>query len=425
MNPTWPLPWQRLHRRLVATLSLLIVLLVSAAWGAWAVMIDRERSTQIASEVTNALAQAVALSLNRGWVDEGATPFPPLLIWQGLPPVDSQSVPLAPPWPVELSGVTEIEAWEKGEQRGVTLLLSDGRLLSAILALPAPPAGREQWGWALLALVVIAVGSGALAYWVVWRSIAPMIAALLQLDTAEQRNPRAQPADDATSATVAWLQRQIDALVRERAVMIAGIAHDLRTPLTRLRLRCEVLPDGAERAGIERDLDELTHLAEQANAYLHSLTPSLKPEQRDLAAWLHERFADRREVLLDLPASAPLVTDYALLARLLDNLEMNALAHGRHLWLTVTAEAEGWRVVVDDDGPGIPADAREAVLAPFVRLDAERSRERGHGVGLGLAIVRNLAARLGDGVTLAESPRGGLRVLIRLRPLVSSQRNGD
>jgi two-component system osmolarity sensor histidine kinase EnvZ len=101
----------------------------------------------------------------------------------------------------------------------------------------------------------------------------------------------------------------------------------------------------------------------------------------------------------------------------MDNLVENGLAHAQRVWISLAPEPNGWVVQVDDDGPGIPEAERERVFAPFVRLDAARSREAGRGVGLGLAIVRNLAEQLGDGLVLSESPYGGLQVRIRLRQL--------
>lgn|GEM_PF-2111344 len=423
MSNDWQQAWRRLQIRLVATLTLLIVVLVATSWGFWVTMIAQERQAHVAEQVKNALTQAAELLANGGWLYEGATPFPPLLVWQGLPPPGSQVQPLRDPWPETLPGIGAPVAWVSAEQEGVTVLLSDGRPLSATLLLPPPPS-REGMGWALLALLVVAAGSGALAYWGLRQVMQPLLSAISVVaqgtvaandDAAAHGGvPRHR---GATAATIAWLEAQIERLVRERTLLISGIAHDLRTPLARLRLRAELLPEDEVRQGIVRDLDELTYLADQANAYLHSLAPPLAVECHDLVQWLKTRYGDWPAVTLVVPPSAPLATDFGLLARLMDNLVENGLAHAQRVWISLAPESNEWVVQVDDDGPGIPEAERERVFAPFVRLDAARSREAGRGVGLGLAIVRNLAERLGDGLVLSESPYGGLQVRIRLRQL--------
>jgi signal transduction histidine kinase len=214
------------------------------------------------------------------------------------------------------------------------------------------------------------------------------------------------------------MKAQIRALVGERTRVLAAIAHDLRTYLTRLRLRAEFIDDPDHRARAVRDLDEMTALINDTLllADRDSAPPSY-PERVEIAHALAE-IVDAHRELGETVTLAPVPDDLALAAtplslrRILDNLIANALRHGNAVAVSAHATGETVDIIVEDDGPGVPADALASLGIPFQRFDPSRSRETG-GAGLGLAIVRALASRDHAEVTFAQGSPTGLRVTIR------------
>lgn len=210
------------------------------------------------------------------------------------------------------------------------------------------------------------------------------------------------------------MKTRIGDLVAERTRMLAGIAHDMRTYLTRLRLRAEFIDDPGQRARAAADLDEMAALLDDTLLFARrdaerERTPERIALPEELAA-----FAALREEMGDPVTLAP-VPDLAISAeriafrRMLANLVDNAVRHGAQVRIAAHGEDEGEGVViaVEDDGPGIPADALARLGEPFGRLDPSRDRQTG-GAGLGLAIVRALADREGATVTFANRAEGGL-----------------
>jgi two-component system osmolarity sensor histidine kinase EnvZ len=222
-----------------------------------------------------------------------------------------------------------------------------------------------------------------------------------------------------TNRSFNQMVRDLEQLEADRALMLAGISHDLRTPLARIRLRLESLPEDETRAGIERDLSEMQRLIELSLDYARSLTPRLEYQEVDLVAFTadlldlyHEGGA---EIEADLPASALTAhLDPTALGRILANLLDNALRYGTRAKLRLRSLAGGFcEFVVEDDGPGIPPEARETVLEPFVRLEPSRNPRTG-GTGLGLSIAANLARALQGRLCLESVQPHGLRVVLRL-----------
>ncbi|WP_428946184.1 two-component system sensor histidine kinase RstB [Pantoea sp. FN060301] len=213
----------------------------------------------------------------------------------------------------------------------------------------------------------------------------------------------------------------INTLVASKKQLTDGIAHELRTPLVRLRYRLAMSDNltEAQAAAFNRDIGQLESLIDEMLTYARLDRPevALHPQWLDLTSWLEERLADIRLVNrgfifeLDRPQQ-PLgsVTDSRLMARVLDNLVNNALryATGR-IRVGISLDAEFLSLQVEDDGPGIPLAERERVFEPFVRLDPSRDRATG-GCGLGLAIVHSVAQAFGGRVSIDASPLGGARV---------------
>lgn len=214
------------------------------------------------------------------------------------------------------------------------------------------------------------------------------------------------------------MKAQIRALIDERTRVLAAIAHDLRTYLTRLRLRAEFIDDPDHRVRAVRDLDEMTALINDTLLLAdRDSAPPSHPERVAIAHTLAE-IVDAHCELGETVTLAPVPEDLAIAAtplslrRVLDNLIANGLRHGNTVAVSAQATGETVDIVVEDDGPGVPTDALASLGIPFQRFDPSRSRETG-GAGLGLAIVRALASRDRAEVTFARGSAAGLRVMLR------------
>ncbi|MFM0242513.1 ATP-binding protein [Paraburkholderia phytofirmans] len=212
------------------------------------------------------------------------------------------------------------------------------------------------------------------------------------------------------------MMRRLNEAGDDQAVMLAGVAHDLKAPLTRLKLRASVLVAENERAGLIRDVDSLTNIVQQFLEFAGQSADAGPPVEVD--DFLQEQFSasDSTEAplfTLDLRAGSSFKLPRTLLDRLVTNLVDNALEHGAPPVDIATARTDGhWVISVRDRGPGIPDDRIAAAMKPFVRLDAARGGE-GH-CGLGLAIVARLAHDRGGRCHVRNHAHGGLEVRIEL-----------
>jgi two-component system, OmpR family, osmolarity sensor histidine kinase EnvZ len=216
------------------------------------------------------------------------------------------------------------------------------------------------------------------------------------------------------------MRERIRRQLRTRTEMLAGISHDLRTPLTRMKLELAMLPDdGSIRDSIRElgdDVQQMEHMIQEYLAFARgegreeairvSLRELLEDVVNDyLRLNAAVTLADGDDVLMDIR-----VTGFR---RMLHNVIDNALRYGRHCEVRLHLAANHCEVMVDDDGPGIPVSKRDEVFKPFNRLDPSRNIKTG-GVGLGLTIARDIALAHGGSIRLESSPQGGLRVVIRL-----------
>ena len=213
----------------------------------------------------------------------------------------------------------------------------------------------------------------------------------------------------------------INRLVASKKQLIDGIAHELRTPLVRLRYRLAMSDNlsQSESQALNRDIGQLESLIEELLTYARLDRPrvDLNLQLLDVARWLQERIDDVRAlhpqlaITLDLPQRENTgMADRRLLERVLDNLVNNALRYTRQrLRISLWFDGDDGILQIEDDGPGIPPQERERVLEPFVRLDPSRDRATG-GCGLGLAIVRSVALALRGQVTIGNSALGGASV---------------
>lgn len=235
-------------------------------------------------------------------------------------------------------------------------------------------------------------------------------------------NPRG--ASEVRSAATAFLsmRARIERQIEQRTMMLSGVSHDLRTPLTRLKLSVSLMDPDEETALILRDLDEMEEILDEFLAFARGdseeqdehVSPKSLAEQMAQNASRNER---RVELTFDgaADADAPVKMRRPAVQRAISNLLSNALKYGDKIRLNVYTGAGFVEFVVEDNGPGIAADQRANAVKPFARLDAARNQDMGVGVGLGLAIAADIARSHGGSLTLSESDDlGGLKAAFRL-----------
>jgi signal transduction histidine kinase len=214
------------------------------------------------------------------------------------------------------------------------------------------------------------------------------------------------------------MKTRISGLVSERTRVLAAVAHDMRTYLTRLRLRAEFIDDAEQRAKAAADLDEMAALLDDTLLLARQdADQALDLERLDLGAelaWIVAAHAELGRAVALEPVAASLEVSASRLAlrRMLANLIDNGLRHGDRVRVSARADGDAALVEVADDGPGVPPDTLDRLGEPFGRLDPSRDRATG-GAGLGLAIVKALAERQGGAVRFGNQPGGGLIVGLR------------
>lgn len=303
----------------------------------------------------------------------------------------------------------------------ISTRLADGRWLNAGMSVP-PPSLR----WAMPSLLSMAVMAVALSLIVVvmvrriTRPMAELAAVAERFGRGETVAPIAErgPVDvRLTTRAFNRMQERLQRFVQDRTRMLAAISHDLRTPITSLRLRAEFIDDEETRAKILATLDEMQRTTEATLAFAREEATREDTRTVDLAALVESLCDDLADLDMDVRFAGARKTPYACrpvaLRRALRNILENAVAYGRRARVALHGTTDAFEITVDDDGPGIPEDEFERVFAPFVRLEESRSPETG-GIGLGMAIARTIVRGHGGEIHLANRPDGGLRVTIRL-----------
>jgi two-component system osmolarity sensor histidine kinase EnvZ len=212
------------------------------------------------------------------------------------------------------------------------------------------------------------------------------------------------------------MRERIQRQITQRTEMLAGVSHDLRTPLTRMKLQLAMLGDGPEIEELRDDVLEMERMIEGYLAFARG-EGAESPRQVDLTELLQDAIASvRREgatVDLSLDGPLPVVLRPQAIRRCLANLLSNARRHASRIWVSAARRGEAIEVIIDDDGPGIPDEKLEDVFRPFYRIDISRNVETG-GTGLGLTIARDIARNHGGDIVLGRSPQGGLQCRVRL-----------
>ncbi len=215
------------------------------------------------------------------------------------------------------------------------------------------------------------------------------------------------------------MQEQIRGYMAERMQILTAVTHDLKTPLTRMRLRLEKCTDETPKDRLRADIDAMQSLVEEGLELARSLDATESMQPVDLNALLQSLCDDAAEAGLDV--TYRVTTDYGIivmgrpnrLSRVFENIIDNAIKYGHYARVSLEQRGRIALVQIRDGGPGIPDESLQEVLRPFVRLDASRSRDTG-GTGLGLAIAVNLLKVQQGSLSLRNHPQGGLEVSVQL-----------
>jgi signal transduction histidine kinase len=213
------------------------------------------------------------------------------------------------------------------------------------------------------------------------------------------------------------MQERLRRFIDDRTQMVAAMSHDLKTPLTRLRLRAELIRNEAQRRKMLTDMDDMTAMIESTLAFVRDDAKREAPLLVDLGALVESVCENAMDAGGSVDVTAKqginLTCRPIAISRAVANLIDNALKYGGCARVTLDGDRDRAVVTIDDDGPGIPEEEREKVFAPFYRLEGSRNRDTG-GVGLGLAVARTAAREHGGDVTLGTAESGGLRARLEL-----------
>ena len=212
------------------------------------------------------------------------------------------------------------------------------------------------------------------------------------------------------------LQTRLSKLIEERTHMVAAIAHDLRTPLTRLAFRLDDLPEPMGEK-VRADIGEMKSMISAALDFIRERSVRAPVERVDFRS-LVERVVDEQSDLghdVQLESGAPLALEGvpADLRRMVTNLVENGLKYGQRVRVRLVADEHQCRLFVEDEGPGIPENLQAQVFDPFFRIESSRNRKTG-GIGLGLSAVRAIVIEHDGEVRLSNRKEGGLRVIVQL-----------
>jgi signal transduction histidine kinase len=328
--------------------------------------------------------------------------------------------------PLRPKGVSLRGIYSAGNRLMITAQAPDDRWL--IARVKVPQARPWQSPRFLAAFALMTAVAAILAFWAVRRMTAPLrvlaeAAERLGRDVNAPPLPETGPAEVATAAAAFnTMASRIRRFVSDRTFLLTAIGHDLKTPITRLKLRAEWMDDDEQRRKMLADLDELEAMVQATLAFGRDVAGSEAATKVDLPALLRtvlDEAADARpgansSLGYQGPDALPIVVRPVALKRAVANLVGNAMAYGGAARIVLLPARDGIiEVHVDDDGPGIAMADMDRVFEPFHRLENSLNRETG-GTGLGLPITRNILRAHGGDVTLANRSGGGLRATMTL-----------
>jgi len=249
------------------------------------------------------------------------------------------------------------------------------------------------------------------------------------IDAASPDVPQAGPREVRLAATAFnRMQARIKRLIDDRTQTLAAVSHDLKTPITRLRLRAHFVQDEELRQTIESDLDEMEAMIQSTLDFLRGDSTGEEIRTVDIGTIIEtvcDHLVDSgHDVVLHAGTHAPLSCRPLAIKRAFSNLVENAVKYGTRARVSLAKKADALIVSIDDDGPGIPPAELDRVFDPFYRLEASRSRETG-GTGLGLTVARSTIRAHGGDVALANRDGGGLSVTVTLPVFAHLPRGGN
>ncbi|WP_250515818.1 HAMP domain-containing sensor histidine kinase [Caballeronia sp. INDeC2] len=309
------------------------------------------------------------------------------------------------------------------ERFQVHLRLSDGSPLTIDMR---PMVGTPMSGWLPLVLVLQLIVLGACCWLAVRLATGPLkrlanAADTLGPDLKAERLPESGPEEVARAAKAFnAMQDRVSTYMTQRMQILAAITHDLQTPITRMRLRVDVMDDESTGAKLQQDLKEMESLVKEGVTYARTLHGTNEAPRRIDPDALFESIVDDyldagETVTLRGNIDGALMAPPQALKRVVGNLVDNAIKYSGAAEIEVATRDDGRAVIaVLDRGPGIPEESLEAVFEPFVRLEGSRNRQTG-GTGLGLAIARQLALAMDASLTLHHREGGGLEARLVLR----------
>lgn len=303
----------------------------------------------------------------------------------------------------------------------VSMRLTDGTWVNASSVMHRAYEGEIQS--ALFSTVLMAIAVVPIAVWLLQIAIRPLrvfskAAERLGADVNAPPLLERGPTEVAqTARAFNEMQRRIRKLLADRTAMLAAVSHDLRTPITRLRLRAELVDDDEQQRKMIADIAEMEEMVNSTLAFFRDDSVAEARRPLDLGALIRTVVADSADIGHDvrLDRCDPCVVDGRPMAlkRTFVNLVENAVKYGERARIELVGDAQSAILSIEDDGPGIPRSLMDEVFEPFVRLETSRSRETG-GVGLGLALARSVVRAHGGSISLENVPNHGLRVTIVL-----------
>ncbi len=309
----------------------------------------------------------------------------------------------------------------RGVAFAVSTQLVDGTWASFEHGLSGEP---FAWPWRLLLTLAVLLASvialTLLAVRWLTRPLAVLANAADELGRDMHRLPLAEdgPAEvRRAAAAFNTMQARLQVYLREREQMLAAVSHDLRTPITRLRLRAELIENEALRSKFTHDLVEMEAMTSAALDFLRGARADEPVQPVDVMALLESLQADMEEAGRSVDVQGQMLRPYPArplaLKRCLANLIENAVKYGERATVTVEDTAAQLRITIADQGPGIPEEQLERVFEPFYRVEGSRSRDTG-GVGLGLSVARDIARAHGGELRLRNRAGGGLEAILAL-----------
>ncbi len=307
----------------------------------------------------------------------------------------------------------------------VSLRLSDGSWVNASAGLHHVPGGGLTS--AIVSTILMAIAVVPVGVWLLGLAIRPLkafskAAERLGNDVNAPPIPESGPTEvTQTARAFNEMQLRIKRLLSDRSAMLAAVSHDLRTPITRLRLRVELLDDTEQQQKMVADIVEMEEMVNSTLAFFRDDAIAEARRPIDLGSLVRTIVNDAMDSGHDiaLERCEPCTVDGRPIAlkRAFVNLVENAVKYGERARIRLFPDGNDAVLSIEDDGPGIPESRHDDVFEPFVRLEESRSRETG-GVGLGLALVRSVVRAHGGSIALANVAGRGLRIVVRL-PQVS------